>query len=151
LYSLGGALAAFDQNVIARRYEINADGIDLSGVYSIINIANGPCYGIGKSAVITAVPDDGFLDMMMVRALRPFKILRLMPDYLGGNYGKFPEIFFLRRVKKVFIRSEEPLLVNLDGEVFFDSDLTIEILPGAIKVGALNTPGYRKRAEFHGS
>jgi diacylglycerol kinase family enzyme len=104
-YTLGGILETFDKHIIARHYEINADGINFSGLYSI----------------------------------------------LGGKYDKYPEIFFLRRVKKVFIRSEEPLLINLDGEVFFDSDLTIEILPEAVKVGALNTPGYRKKAEFHGS
>ncbi|MDR2101551.1 MAG: hypothetical protein LBP43_03175 [Treponema sp.] len=150
-YTLGGILGAFDKSIIAQRYEINADGVDLSGLYSIVNIANGPCYALGKSAVITAVPDDGFLDMMMVRELSSFEVLRLLPDYLGGNYDKYPDIFFLRRVKKVSIRSEEPLLVNLDGEVFFDSDLAIEILPGAVKVGALNMPGYRQRAEFHGN
>lgn len=149
-YILGGILGAFDKDIVSQRYEINADGIDLSGVYSIINIANGPCYGSGKSAVVTAVPDDGLLDMMMVRELGFSRMLRLMPDYLGGNYDKYPEVFSLRRVKRVSIRSEDPLLVNLDGEAFFDSDLTIEILPGAVKVAALDTPGYRKRAEFHG-
>ncbi|MDR2069376.1 MAG: hypothetical protein LBP71_05855 [Spirochaetaceae bacterium] len=148
-YVIGGARAALDQDVIGQRYEINADGEDLSGGYTIINIANGPCYGSGKSPVITAVPDDGKLDMLTGRRVSSLKILSLITGYLKGNYYKYPLICSLKRVKKVSIRSESPLLVNLDGEAFFDSELTIEVIPKAVRIVAVNNLAYRRRMEYH--
>jgi diacylglycerol kinase family enzyme len=148
-YTLGGIAAAFEKNLTGQRYELRADGLDYSGRYNTINVANGPCYGAGKFPVATAVPDDGLLDMMVVRKIGLLKELRLMPRYLRGEYYKYPKIFFLRRVKKITIRSEYPLLVNMDGEAFFDSHITIEIIPRAVRIAAVNNISYRKRAEFH--
>jgi diacylglycerol kinase family enzyme len=147
-YTLGGIAAAFDKKLIGQHYELRADELDYSGRYNDINVANGPCYGSGKFPVNTAVPDDGFLDMMVVRKAGPFTVLRLMPYYLRGEYYKYPKLCFLRRVKKITIRSEEPLLVNMDGEAFFDSRVTIEIIPQAIKIAAVNNLSYRMRADF---
>jgi diacylglycerol kinase family enzyme len=149
LYTIGGIGAAFDLDIMGQYYEIEADGEDRSGFYSLINIANGPCYGIGKSAVITAVPDDGMLDMMVARKISPFKALSLITEYLNGRYYKFPSVCILKRVRKVSIRSESPLLVNLDGEAFFDSELTIEIIPKAVRIVAVNNLSYRRRMEYH--
>jgi diacylglycerol kinase family enzyme len=148
-YILGGMSAAFDRNIIGQWYEIDADGEDVSGTYNIINIANGPCYGSGKSAVTTAVPDDGVLDMIVVKKVGAFQSVRLISDYLKGGYYKYPLLCSLKRVKKVSIRSESPLLVNLDGEAFFDSELTIEIIPKAVKIVAVNNLSYQRRAEYH--
>jgi diacylglycerol kinase family enzyme len=53
--------------LLAQEYNINIDGEDLSGVYASVNIANGPCYGGDKSAVVTAVPNDGFIDVLMFK------------------------------------------------------------------------------------
>jgi diacylglycerol kinase family enzyme len=150
-YIMGGIGAVFDRDVMGQRYEIEADGEDKSGPYSTINIANGPCYGTGKTPVPTAVPDDGALDMMMVRKVGALKGLRLISDYLKGKYYKYPSLCTLRRVRKVSIRSDSPLLVNLDGEVFFDSELTIEIIPRAVKIVAVNNLAYWRRAEYHES
>jgi diacylglycerol kinase family enzyme len=150
-YAAGGAMGIFNKNLRGQHYRIEADGMDLSGRYSIINIANGPFYALGKSAVITAVPNDGVLDMMTAGVAGGFKSLRYMSDYLQGAYYKHPDVFFLRRVKKVSIRSESPLWVNLDGETFFDSGLTIEIIPGAVKIAAVHGLTYHQRAQFHES
>jgi diacylglycerol kinase family enzyme len=147
-YTLGGIAAVFDKSLCGQRYEIQADGLDYSGRYNAINVANGPCYGSGKSPVATAVPDDGFLDMLVTRKLGSLKTLGIMPGYLRGKYYKYPKTCFLRRVKKITIRSESPLLVNMDGETFFDSRVTIELIPRAIKIAAVDNLAYRRRAEF---
>jgi diacylglycerol kinase family enzyme len=149
LYMIGGIKSAFDKNVLNQIYELNADGVDLSGAYIIINIANGASYASGKSAIPTAVPDDGLLDMLVIRKITSAQVLRSQADYLNGNSLKNPDVCFLRRVKKVSIRSDTPLWINLDGEAFFDSDLAVEIIPGAVKIAAVNNLAYQKRVEFH--
>jgi diacylglycerol kinase family enzyme len=142
-------VTAFDRNILGQKYEVVADGEDVSGIYSIINIANGPCYGSDKAAVTTAVPDDGLLDMMVVKRVGTFQSFGVISDYLKGGYYKYPQFCSLRRIKKVSVRSESPLLVNLDGEAFFDSDLTIEIIPRAVKIVAVNNLSYQRRREYH--
>jgi diacylglycerol kinase family enzyme len=148
-YTLGGIAAAFNKNVTGQRYELRADALDYSGRYTSIYVANGSWYGAGKSAVVTAVPDDGLLDMMLAKKMNALTILRLMPHYLRGKYHKYPKIFLLRRVKKISIRSESPLLVNMDGEAFFDSRITIEIIPQAVRIAAVHNASYPRRADFH--
>jgi diacylglycerol kinase family enzyme len=150
LYNLGGILTAFETTSFGQWYTVNADGDDISGSYTIINIANGPYYGAGKSVVTTAVPDDGILDMVMVRNVGRLRILALMSDYMHGGYYKYPAMAFLRRVKKISIHSDTPLTVNLDGETFFESDLSIEIIPRGIKIAAVNSLSYRRKVAFHG-
>ncbi|MDR2404006.1 MAG: hypothetical protein LBD78_08260 [Spirochaetaceae bacterium] len=150
LYNLGGILATFETASFGQWYTINADGEDISGVYTIINIANGPYYGAGKSAVTTAVPDDGILDMITVGDTYRIQIVGLMSDYMHGGYYKYPDMASLRRVKKVSIRSDTPLTVNLDGETFFESDLSVEIMPGEVKIAAVNSLSYQMKAVFHG-
>jgi diacylglycerol kinase family enzyme len=148
-YILGGIAAAFEKNLCGQRYDLRADDLDYSGRYNNINVANGPCYGSGKFPVATAMPNDGFLDMMVVRKIGPLTAFSLMRRYLRGKYYKHPRLCFLRRAKKITIRSDSPLLVNMDGEAFFDSHITIEIIPQAVKIVAVNNLSYRRRAEFH--
>jgi diacylglycerol kinase family enzyme len=150
VYNMGGILAAFEKKSLGQWYTVNADGEDISGDYTIINIANGPYYGAGKSAVTTAVPDDGILDMITVGDIGRLRILGLMSDYMNGGYYKYPAFASLRRVKKISIHSDIPLTVNLDGETFFESDLFIEIIPKGVKIAAVNNLPYRRKAVFHG-
>jgi diacylglycerol kinase family enzyme len=147
-YILGGIAATFDKKLHGQRYDILADGLGYPGRYNNINVANGPCYGSGKSPVATAVPDDGILDMMVVKKTGRLTAFLLMHRYLRGEYYKYPKHCFLRRVKKISIRSDSPLLVNMDGEAFFDSHITIEIIPRAVRIVAVNNLSYRRRAEF---
>jgi diacylglycerol kinase family enzyme len=145
LYCLGGIRASLDRELKKQTYEIVADGLNLSGCYNIINIANGPYYAVGRTAVPYAVPDDGLLDMLLAKEGGFAKKMAIMPHYLSGGYHKFPNLFSYTRVKKVSIRSNSPLLVNLDGEAFFDSEVTVEIMPKAVNIVAVNGLGYKRR------
>jgi diacylglycerol kinase family enzyme len=144
---LGGIYAAFDKTVTNQHYNLTIDGEHLTGKYCSINIANGPCYGGDKHAVITAVPDDGFLDALFFKSAPPLKILGEMIPYTKGCYTNYPDDFIWRRVRKLVIRSDSPLYIGLDGEVFFDTNITVEVVPAAVKIVAVNGLKYERRAE----
>jgi diacylglycerol kinase family enzyme len=146
-YYLGGIQAAFNKPVINQHYTLTIDGEHLTGKYCSINIANGPCYGGDKTAVVTAVPDDGFLDALFFKSTKPLKILREMVPYTKGQYTNFVGDFIWKRVKKVAIRSDAPLYLDLDGEVFFDTNITVEVVPAAVKIVAVKGLKYERRAE----
>jgi diacylglycerol kinase family enzyme len=147
LYYLGGIYAAFNKPLITQQYNLTVDGEDLTGRYCSINIANGPCYGGDKNAVITAVPDDGFLDALFFKSTNSLKILGEMIPYTKGRYADYGDDFIWKRVRKVVIRSGSPLSIDLDGEVFFDTNITVEVVPAAVKVVAVKGLKYARRAE----
>jgi diacylglycerol kinase family enzyme len=147
LYYLGGIRAAFNKPVISQQYTLTIDGERLIGRYCSINIANGPCYGGDLNAVITAVPDDGLLDALFFKSTTPLKILMEMVPYTKGRYADYIDDFIWKRVRKVAVRSDAPLYIDLDGEVFFDTNLTVEVVPAAVKIVAVNGLSYLRRAE----
>jgi diacylglycerol kinase family enzyme len=148
-YYLGGIIVMFDKKIMRQEYNISIDGENLSGAYASVNIANGPCYGGDKNAVITAVPDDGFLDVLMFKGKSTFGGLTKMIPYTQGRYDLFPDYFTLKRGKIISIRSRDPLMINLDGEAFLDTNITVELIEGAVKIAAPDNLVYKKRGGFH--
>ena len=138
LFLLGGAMAVFNKKILNQHYAVTIDGEDLSGVYGTISIANGPCYGVDMNPVITAMPDDGFFDALFFHSSSSFKTASIIPNYLKGKFRNYPDYFIWKRFKRIEIRSKDPLLVDLDGEVFIDTSITVEIIPQAIM---FTTPG----------
>jgi diacylglycerol kinase family enzyme len=144
LNNIGSLGAPFDKRVMGQSYEIYADGEDISGEYHGINIANGPYYGYGMSAVTSAVPDDGLLDMILIKKISFFKSLIITGAYTHGGWKMFPNSFIFRRVKKVSIHSSKPIFVDLDGEAFFDTRLDIEIIPKPVNVVSVSGGGFER-------
>jgi YegS/Rv2252/BmrU family lipid kinase len=149
LYYLGGFLAMFDQKIMRQEYTISIDGEDLSGSYVSVNIANGPCYGGDKSAVVTAVPDDGLMDVLLCKSRNTLRGLSQILPYTRGHYDRFPGDFILRRGKTVTIRSRDPMLIYLDGETFLDTNIRVELIQRAVKIAAPGNIGYQRRRPFH--
>jgi diacylglycerol kinase family enzyme len=143
LYIIGGLTVAFDKRLRGQYYEITADGEDMGGEYNAINIANGPYYGVGKSPIRSALPDDGLLNILIYKNNGPLRPLSMLNEYLHGGWGKFPGSFLYRNVKKMSVRSPMPIMVNLDGETFFDTNLDIEIIPQAVKIAAVLNLKYQ--------
>jgi diacylglycerol kinase family enzyme len=149
-YYLGGIAVMFNKKLLTQEYDISIDGEDLSGAYASVNIANGPCYGGDKSAVVTAVPDDGLMDVLLFKSTGPLRgISRILPS-TKGHYSRFPDDFTLKRGKIISIRSGDPLIINLDGETFLDTNITVELIQGAVKIAAPKEMSYRKRPDLHG-
>jgi diacylglycerol kinase family enzyme len=145
IYYLGGFMVMFDRKLLNQEYTITIDGENLSGSYASVNIANGSCYGGDKSAVITAVPDDGLMDVLMLKGIGTLVGLRMVLPYTNGHYDYFPENTVLKRGKVISIRSPEPLMINLDGETFLDTNITVELVKGAVRVAAPDNLSYKRR------
>jgi diacylglycerol kinase family enzyme len=149
VYYLGGFAVMFDKKLLNQEYAISIDGEDLSGAYANVNIANGPCYGGDKSAVTSAVPDDGVMDILMFKGSSALRGLTRILPYTKGRYERFPRDFTLRRGKSISIRSADPLMIDLDGETFLDTNITVELIPGAVKIAAPDNARYHRRAVPH--
>jgi diacylglycerol kinase family enzyme len=147
-YAVGGIMVMFDKKLLTQKYVVNIDGEDLSGNYANVNIANAPCCGGDKNPVITAVPDDGLMDVLLFKGIGALRGLVRMLPYIKGRYDRFPRDFTLKRGKVISIRSKEPLIIDLDGETFLDTNITVELIPGAVNIAAPDNLSYKQRGVF---
>lgn len=104
----------------------------LSNDYLFCFCGNSRWYGGGFMAGPEALPDDGLLDVVMVKAdiSRP-KLVTLLNKYKRGEHMGW-DITVFRRCKKVTIHSDKPAAVNVDGETKFVTDTSFELIEKGI-------------------
>ncbi|MBI4543970.1 MAG: diacylglycerol kinase family lipid kinase [Gemmatimonadetes bacterium] len=104
----------------------------------MIALGNGPCIGGGFYVCPAAVPDDGLLDVCLVRELRYGEIARVVPRVMRGTHGDLPQVT-MRRARSIELhaRDQQPLFFQLDGELREPPGarwLRVQVEPGALRV-----------------
>jgi diacylglycerol kinase family enzyme len=146
LYYTSGIGACRNKKLLYQQYELGIDEENFTATYQSFTVFNSPCYGGNLHPVKDAMPNDGILDMLTARTHGGLQTCFLYPFYVSGNYRLFPRNFSLKRGKNIKIRSENPLVISMDGIVFFESELEIEILPSAVQFVDPSRHGYGGRA-----
>lgn len=119
---------------IHQPYEIELDtGERMNGRQSLICILNGRWYGGSFNPVPDAEPDDGLLDVLLVRAVSRLTVARVIGKYKNGLYAQYPDMIAHRRCRCLRIRCRQPSAVNLDGELLIESDVTFRIAERQIR------------------
>ena len=131
----------YDKRIIARQYKITIDDQDYSGKYSLIKIANGPYYSDDKFAAAGAMPDDGWLDVILFKSSNPLTNLLSMRMHAKG---KKPSNCIILQAKKIAVLSNEPMWIQLDNEFLNDTSITFEVIPGAVQFVAVNNLTYQE-------
>ena len=105
-----------------------------AGKFFLLDVNNGFSVGGGFLLTPEAVPDDGALDVCLVRSARMSRILRLLPTTFSGGHVGAPEVL-MQRVTKLTLRTTTPIPAQADGEVLTASAtlMEIEVLPGALR------------------
>jgi len=132
-------LTAFDSNVAAREYTITVDEEDFSGHYSLIHIANSPYYSGRITGSSDATPDDGLLDIALIKATHPLSTLSSIGRY---SRGKRPKNCVFVQGKKITVQSNSQMWIQLDNEYIQDTDISISVIPHAIQMVAVNNLSY---------
>ena len=98
-------------------------------------VMNGRCFGGSFHVCPGARADDGLLDLLIARGCSRREILALVPSIMRGTHTGDPRLR-LARARRVLIESDDPLLVEADGEIVFEHAhrLEIDVLPGALGV-----------------
>ena len=98
-------------------------------------VMNGTTFGGSFRVCPDAKPDDGLLDLLLVDAVGRLEILQLVPKILKGAHPGDPRLRLVR-AKRVSIESDDPLLLEADGEIAFTAAkrINIEVLPRALRV-----------------
>lgn len=117
-----------------QQYKITLDGAPMDGKYISILIANAPCYGKDMNPAIEAHPNDGRLDIYVMKSMPRLLTLTGLPSYLAGNYYKTPSRYVHWSGKKIAFSSDEIMYGSVDGETFLERHAEFEIVPGAISL-----------------
>lgn len=93
----------------------------------LLCVCNGRHYGGGFMPVGEAMPDDGVLDMLLVRRVGLFTFLRLVGKYAKGQYRQYPELILDYHGQEAAFSAREPITAVVDGEVMRDTCFTVRL------------------------
>ena len=112
---------------ISEHYIVDVDGERIDGEMTFICIANARYYGGGFYAVPDAEPDDGLLDILLVKKLHLWQIPGALAKYKAGKYKELGHIARHIRTDRITIRCDKDSPVNLDGEIRMARNVQIRI------------------------
>lgn len=119
---------------ITRKMRISSDGFYADGEGTLVCACNGRFYGGGFNPSLTARPDDGIMDVFIVKKVSLLTLARLIGKYAAGKADQFPEYITHLRTDNVQISFEEENVVNIDGEAIFARDVSMRLRPGAVRL-----------------
>jgi diacylglycerol kinase family enzyme len=142
-YFIARLIANFSPQAFSQYYVIHVDDEeDISGYYRGIHFSNGAFFAGNWTPVPISRPDDGLMDIIFGLPKGNFRPLYTLSKYLHGHYAQLPQDFMVKQARKVSISSHEPIYIGLDDETFFDTSLTLELLPGAVRFIDVTKQGF---------
>ena len=138
---------------IGRNVTFTIDGEELTVDCLMCAVCNGRTYGGGFYAAPEAQPDDGWLDVFIIRRVSRLTIARLLGMYTCGRHFRNGELteqakpyFIYRRAKCVSLRPADgrgPIVATADGECAPCDAITAQLKPLAGRV-LLPKPAYER-------
>jgi len=101
----------------------------------LVAVANGQYFGGGMWMAPMASMEDGIFDVIVVKDLTRFEILIQFGRIYRGTHTSHPKVDCLRG-KKILAKTEERVLLDVDGEPLGLLPATIEIIPKSLRVKA---------------
>jgi diacylglycerol kinase family enzyme len=125
--------AALRSDEICQHYRIEIDGRDFSGEYLSILIAGGPCYGVDMCPAPEAHPNDGVIDIYLMKKRSPTSLIAMMGTYLNGGHESMGGAIQHERGKRISVSADREITMSMDGELLFEREATFQIVPNAIE------------------
>ena len=116
--------------VIADGKVINPDGKAL-----LCTVANGQYVGGSFKCAPRAKFDDGLIDICLVKPISRIRFVKMLDTYTKGNHLDDPamqDIVCYAQAKKVEVKAPAGFAYSLDGEIVYEDNFTIEIVPQAL-------------------
>jgi diacylglycerol kinase (ATP) len=129
-YSIG-ALKAFGDTDVAN-YHLTLDGqtYDTTGFTCLVdNAGNIGFAGLGLKSILV---DDGLLDVIVVRDRRFRTVVATGAGVAAGKFS--PEYVFHVQAREITIEADPPQPVQMDGELAGETPVTVQIIPGLVRI-----------------
>ncbi len=116
------------------KVKVSIDGEEIN-IYDILFIimANGNYYGGGMKAAPHAVMDDGLLDFYLVNKVKRRQVPFLLPKFMKGRHDELKVVRHYKG-KKIFIDSDKPLPMNIDGEIMLSNHVEVDVKASVLQL-----------------
>ena len=142
-YSLNVCSMGFDARILStgvnlikgvhEHYVVQVDGERFDARQTLICIANGRWYGGGFNPVPVAEPDDGLLDVLLVKKVSRLTVANVIGKYKNGHFDQLPDLIRHFRCRQVRVQCDRESEINLDGELLMAREAVFEVVPRAIR------------------
>ena len=112
---------------IHRHYRLEVDGETIDDRFTLMAVCNGRFYGGGYQPVPEAMPDDGKLELLLVKKVSILQVAGIIGKYKQGLYRQFPDLFRRISTDRVVIHCDKQEVINLDGEARWGTDVEIKL------------------------
>ena len=113
-------------------YSITTEDGTVDGEFAMVCACNGRYYGGGFNPVPEAMPDDGLMDVLIVKSVKLTSLPGILGKYAKGRYRELSKYIKHIKTTEIEIKSEKELEVNIDGEALYTDDVIFEIIPGGL-------------------
>ena len=118
---------------IAEHYVVEVNGEVIDGEQTLICACNGRYYGGGFNPVPEADPQDGLLDVLLIKKVSRLKVAQVIGKYKAGRYAELPHLVRHIKTDRVVIRCDGPTAINLDGELRVSDTVNIRVAEKKIR------------------
>ncbi len=115
------------------KVKVTADHEEISTDLLSMNVGICKYSGGGMMQAPRAVPDDGLLDLTLIKKMTKFQVIKNVGKLYDGSFIHLPQVH-ITRGKKVVVESEPEIALEADGEILGISPFEIEVIPRGIKV-----------------
>ena len=112
---------------IHRHYVVEVNGQRIEDRLTLICVCNGRWYGGGYCPVPQAMPNDGKLEVLLVKKVSRLQVAGLIGKYKAGLFAQFPSLFRHFVTDRVLIHCDREEVINLDGEARQGKDVEIRL------------------------
>jgi YegS/Rv2252/BmrU family lipid kinase len=102
-------------------------------VVNSVVVANCQFFGGGMRVAPDADPNDGLFDVIVIGDIDKVEFLMTVPKVYDGTHITHPQVDTYR-ARHVEVRSDSPLLLQVEGEVCGHTPLIFEIIPAALQI-----------------
>lgn len=138
LMYLAAVIQTIMVNYDAPKMQVKTDQEQWAEAMLMIVLCNGQREGGGFYVAPEADNKDGWFNYAAIRKVSRPMMFRLIPEVMRGTHGRFPQVR-MGKFQELQLKSEDPLHVHVDGEIFAGfgtnlRELSVNILPQEIEV-----------------
>lgn len=117
----------------ARRMSVRIDDVLIDDEMLLTAVANSKWFGSGIGIAPLAKPDDGILDITVVKNVGPLTYARFLPDLMRGVPIRDPRIHY-HSGRECTITTNEPLPIEIDGEFVGFTPIMVKVHHKAVRL-----------------
>lgn len=119
---------------LTRKMKIRCGDFSSEGEHTLVCACNGRFYGGGFNPSIDARPDDGLMDILVIKPVNLLQFPFLIGKYAAGKAYALKKFVVHLRSDKLEMEFDEEEVIQLDGEAMFDNKLSVRLIPKALRL-----------------